>query len=367
MVNVYKEGDLYLWVPVAKETVKYPARSFLPFKGLNDTYRHGYKAQISESSYLDALSDIQSAYLNNESKIFRVKNDTEDERQYKAKWRHGIEKNAPLLGHTKGWVKVELAAINDVCDNDLANALEKSGNKHCELEEYFISSKEKELERKVSLKPNYKDLTSRDAVIKAIDEFDELGRKEFLSKYGFGKSRQFFLVYEGKQYDSKAIFGAAFGYQFSRSLQSDEFSGGNETVRPILEKLKFTVIANSVDDTISLAEETTDKMWEGAKRTITVNLYERSNKARLACIEHHGSRCKVCSIDFGEVYGHEFHGFIHVHHLTAVSEVNSRYEVDPKNDLIPLCPNCHAVIHYGGKTRTLEEIKHNGLRKMLSE
>jgi len=365
VVNVHKEGDLYLWVPVAKETVKFPARSFFPFNGLNETYLHGYKAKISESNYLDALRDIQSAYLNNESEIFRVKNDTEDERQYKAKWRHTIQKKPPLLGPTKGWVKVELAAINDVCDNDLAKALEKSGNKHCDLVEYSTSPKE--LERIVSLKPNYKDLTSSNAVIKAIDEFDSLGRKEFLSKYGFGKSRQFFLVYKGEQYDSKAIFGAAFGYQFNRPLQSDEFSGGNDTVRPILEKLKFTVIANSVNDTISLAEETTDKMWEGAKRTITVNLYERSNKARLACIEHHGSRCKVCSIDFGEVYGHEFHGFIHVHHLTPVSEVNSRYEVDPKNDLIPLCPNCHAVIHYGGKTRTLEEINHNGLRKMLSE
>ena len=104
-------------------------------------------------------------------------------------------------------------------------------------------------------------------------------------------------------------------------------------------------------------------MWEGAKRTITVNTYERNNKARLACIEHHGSKCKVCSIDFGEVYGNEFHGFIHVHHLTPVSEVNSRYEVDPKKDLIPLCPNCHAVIHYGGKTRTVKEIQHKWIIK----
>lgn len=223
--------------------------------------------------------------------------------------------------------------------------------------QHSYTSIEQGLEVALLLKPNYKDLTSRHAVIKAIDEFNSLGRKEFLSKYGFGKARQFFLVYEGEQYDSKAIFGAAYGYQFSRPLQSDEFSGGNDTVRPILEKLNFTVIANSVDDTISLAEETTDKMWEGAKRTITVNSYERSNKARLACIEHHGSKCKVCSIYFGEVYGNEFHGFIHVHHLTPVSEVNSRYEVDPKKDLIPLCPNCHAVIHYGGKTRTVKEVQ----------
>ena len=115
--------------------------------------------------------------------------------------------------------------------------------------QHSYTSIEQGLEAALLLKPNYKDLTSRHAVIKAIDEFNSLGRKEFLSKYGFGKARQFFLVYEGEQYDSKAIFGAAYGYQFSRPLQSDEFSGGNDTVRPILEKLKFTIITNSVDDT----------------------------------------------------------------------------------------------------------------------
>ena len=36
-------------------------------------------------------------------------------------------------------------------------------------------------------------LTSRSAVEAALDEFDELGREGFLSKYGFGKARRYFV------------------------------------------------------------------------------------------------------------------------------------------------------------------------------
>jgi 5-methylcytosine-specific restriction protein A len=57
------------------------------------------------------------------------------------------------------------------------------------------------------------------------------------------------------------------------------------------------------------------------------------------------------------VYGAEFAGFIHVHHLRPLSEVASEHVVDPVADLCPVCPNCHAVIHYGGRLRSIEEVR----------
>jgi hypothetical protein len=57
-------------------------------------------------------------------------------------------------------------------------------------------------------------LTSRVAVLKALDEFDRLGRTVFLSKYGFHEAREYFIDVGGRSYDSKAIVGAAFVYQF---------------------------------------------------------------------------------------------------------------------------------------------------------
>jgi 5-methylcytosine-specific restriction protein A len=84
---------------------------------------------------------------------------------------------------------------------------------------------------------------------------------------------------------------------------------------------------------------------EGASKTITVVKYERSAVARSKCLEHHGYKCAVCSFDFYKTYGLIGFRYIHVHHVIPLAEVDGEYELDPINDLIPVCPNCHAMIH----------------------
>jgi predicted restriction endonuclease len=76
-------------------------------------------------------------------------------------------------------------------------------------------------------------------VLKAIEEFDDLGRPAFLRKYGFGPARQYVVVYSGEQYDSKALLGAAHGYATGRALTAAEFSGGLKTVVARLTALGF--------------------------------------------------------------------------------------------------------------------------------
>ena len=90
---------------------------------------------------------------------------------------------------------------------------------------------------------NLSELTSVSAVNQAIAEFDQLGRDAFLKKYGFWKARNYYLIVGGKRYDSKAIVGVAFGNQFPTQgpLTSEQFSGGESTVRRKLESLGFIV------------------------------------------------------------------------------------------------------------------------------
>ena len=83
------------------------------------------------------------------------------------------------------------------------------------------------------------------AIEKALAEFARLGRDEFLIKYGFGQADRYFLkTSDGRLYDSKAIVGAAYGYQFPSKgpLRHDEFSGGRSTVQALLERLGFVVV-----------------------------------------------------------------------------------------------------------------------------
>jgi hypothetical protein len=95
---------------------------------------------------------------------------------------------------------------------------------------------------------------------------------------------------------------------------------------------------------------------EGATYQVTVNAYERNPIARGRCIAHYGPTCVVCALNFGAVYGPLAEGLIHVHHVKPLSEIGEEYEVDPVADLRPVCPNCHAVLHHGGRCRTIEEV-----------
>ncbi|HZM74550.1 MAG TPA: HNH endonuclease [Candidatus Limnocylindrales bacterium] len=83
---------------------------------------------------------------------------------------------------------------------------------------------------------------TREAVLAATARFDELGRERFLSEYGFGPAKAYFLEYNGRLYDSKAIFGYAHGVSGEQPWRAQEFTGGDRTVAERLRKLGFTVI-----------------------------------------------------------------------------------------------------------------------------
>lgn len=103
--------------------------------------------------------------------------------------------------------------------------------------------------------------------------------------------------------------------------------------------------------------EAPEQYKEGATRTVTINAYERNADAREKCIKHHGYKCSVCSFDFESMYGPIGKNYIHVHHLVPLAEIGTEYEIDPLNDLVPICPNCHAMIHKTRDTLTIGQLK----------
>jgi 5-methylcytosine-specific restriction protein A len=101
----------------------------------------------------------------------------------------------------------------------------------------------------------------------------------------------------------------------------------------------------------------TNGLTEGASRQVSINAYERNSTARRLCINHHGAKCKVCSFDFASVYGPIGSGFIHVHHIVPLSDIRGSYQVDPINDLVPVCPNCHAMLHTSRPAMSVAELQ----------
>lgn len=97
--------------------------------------------------------------------------------------------------------------------------------------------------------------------------------------------------------------------------------------------------------------------------------YRRRNRGlREACKEFyrrkHGGRvvCECCGFDFERAYDLDLEdAYIEVHHLHPISQTEGEHEVNAERDLVPLCANCHRMIHRGntssGECMTLEELK----------
>ena len=145
------------------------------------------------------------------------------------------------------------------------------------------------------------------------------------------------------------------------SLQMKGFLGNPQGTRRIDGEI-LNYIDNFFSNQAELYPDNIDpskKIYEGAKKIIEVNRYERNKDAREKCIDHYGSNCTICSKNFFEEYGEIGNGFIHVHHKLPLSEVGVEYEVDPIKDLIPICPNCHSMLHrkMDGRYLSVEELK----------
>ena len=96
---------------------------------------------------------------------------------------------------------------------------------------------------------------------------------------------------------------------------------------------------------------------------VAVNRYERSLANRAAAIAIHGAFCHVCGFDFAEFYGLMGEGFIEVHHRIPVSRMGEGYVVSPEEDLVPLCANCHQMVHREDPPVAVEELKDQLVRR----
>lgn len=83
----------------------------------------------------------------------------------------------------------------------------------------------------------------------------------------------------------------------------------------------------------------------GSSEKRYVNYYERNPKVRAAAIRIHGTRCMACGFDFESMYGERGKGYIEVHHIVPVSQLDSEILVDPEKDVVVLCANCHRMVH----------------------
>lgn len=176
--------------------------------------------------------------------------------------------------------------------------------------------------------------------------------------HAFGESSGYDVLFEGHRYAPKAVVGLAAGKVTGTPLGPYDFKGGLKSkCFRILEANGFAIIKKA--DTNPFPDEVSsdEQHFEGAVMRVSVNRYERDPEARAKAIQHHGLQCQVCGFNFQTVYGALGEGFIHVHHTVPLAQVGGAYVVDPINDLRPVCPNCHAMLHKRVPPYTVDELR----------
>ena len=139
------------------------------------------------------------------------------------------------------------------------------------------------------------------------------------------------------------------------SLPGDTMTDGDwetiaaDLVLPLLAMLVALLGVEEVDADASAAEGTS---YEA--RSIR---YERKKINRDICLRIRGTRCLCCNRLMEDEYGAIPHDLIEVHHVTPAAKMGPGYRVNPTTDLIPVCPNCHRVLHRSDPPMLPEQLR----------
>ncbi|QHE63899.1 hypothetical protein FHE72_20400 [Rossellomorea vietnamensis] len=157
--------------------------------------------------------------------------------------------------------------------------------------------------------------------------------------------------------DFSNVIKRNFPNEYSTILDNEKSSDG------IGAKLKFLKVRNAVNtykiefvvpvsgQLIQDDLEAEDTEYNGPQRAegnavmYYGRRYERDPINRILALEYHGHSCVACGFNFEEVYGERGKDYIEVHHVKPLSTLKAEMVIDPKKDLVPLCSNCHRMVH----------------------
>lgn len=193
-----------------------------------------------------------------------------------------------------------------------------------------------------------------------------------------GEQRPLILIYKGDEYKAhiessklsrtRIRWKADLKKEFDVALKDYRIKSGKENGYPSLEfkktnsnsyEVKFIELDLLNDESINPLETIeTENEVEGKQKKIYTTKYERSYKNREKAIKIHGTRCMVCDFDFEEAYGELGKDFIEVHHTKPLYSLEDEVEINPEENLVCLCSNCHRMIHRRrDKILSVEELK----------
>jgi putative restriction endonuclease len=141
-----------------------------------------------------------------------------------------------------------------------------------------------------------------------------------------------------------------------RCAQAKSFKGGEDLFESVhgvearqgVWRLRSDPLAVSNADSV---QDGVEPFIEAPEGRAVLRIHLRRERSRKLIQEFKSKlshlACAVCSFDFGVVYGELGTGYIEAHHIVPIAELEEGTKTSI-TDLVPLCANCHRMIHRNG-------------------
>ena len=176
---------------------------------------------------------------------------------------------------------------------------------------------------------------TRDAVLKAIADFDDRGSDKFFRHYRIRRSRSYFIRHEGQEYDMKAVTRVA------RGLVSGEQAihaslGYSEEVKRRLERDDLDIKVVHHEKTYDRDSPEGRQFWTEQKKAERDPRLAREAMRLNRCRHGGWIKCEACRFRDKE------RSMLDAHHLSPLVLGERESLV---SDLAVLCPTCHRWAH----------------------
>lgn len=133
-----------------------------------------------------------------------------------------------------------------------------------------------------------------------------------------------------------------------------KFKNDQENMKRFELMIHFDQIPISIRNSERWLYDNEKEFYEGFRNQIKIENLFRDRKLIKHAKEFHGVTCSVCNFNFEKFYGIHGKGFIEMHHLIPIKKGPRKTKI---TDLVPVCSNCHRMIHKGGSMLSIEYLK----------
>ena len=177
-------------------------------------------------------------------------------------------------------------------------------------------------------------------------------RYDVVARFQGGPNAGHTLEFEGQKYVLRSIPSGIFqgnkvniignGVVLDPALFKAEAEALEASGHPLKERLHISKKAHLILPTHRIL----DAAYEAAKGDAKVGTTGKGiGPTYTDKVSRNGVRVGDILHNFEEVYGTRGRGYIEIHHINPLSTIREETKINPSTDLIPVCANCHRIIH----------------------